>query len=144
MKYKEEIIIRQSRGRVIELFDNPENMKEWQPDLVSFKQMSGMAGYEGAKSKLIYKIGKREVEMIETVTKRDLPDEFAGSYETKGVLNTVRNNFEAMGADSTKWIVETEFKFSGLMNVFAWLMPGTFKKQTRDFMRSFKEFAEMS
>ena len=80
MKYELQITIELPRKRVIELFDNTDNLKKWQDGLQSFTPISGEVGKEGAKSKLEYKMGKREVEMIETITKRNLPEEFHGTY----------------------------------------------------------------
>jgi len=85
MKYTTEIEINKPIDRVIELFDNPENMKYWYPGFVSFESLVGEIGKEGAKSKIKYKIGEREIEMIQTITKRNLPGEFCGTYETKGL-----------------------------------------------------------
>ena len=36
MKYQNEIEINLPLNRVIELFDNPDNLKRWQPGLESF------------------------------------------------------------------------------------------------------------
>jgi hypothetical protein len=116
-------------------------MAKWQEGFISFEHVSGNAGEEGAKSKLKYKMGKREVEMIETIIKRRLPDEFNGSYEAKGVFNIVENKFIDNG-DSTKWIVNNEFQFKGFMKLIAFFMPGAFKKQTLKFMNDFKNFTE--
>ena len=55
------------REKVIELFDNPDNMKHWQLGLVSFENISGTPGEVGTKSRLKYKMGKRDVEMVETI-----------------------------------------------------------------------------
>jgi hypothetical protein len=89
MKYTTEVEINQPVQKVVELFDNPDNMKEWMEGLQSFETISGTPGHEGSKAKFIYKMGKREIEMIETITKRNLPKEFTGTYEAKGVFNTV-------------------------------------------------------
>ena len=91
MKYTVEIEINKPVDRVIELFDNPDNMDKWMEGLQSFEPISGVPGQPGATSKLKFKMGKREIEMIETVTVRNLPDEFSGNYEGKGFFNTVRN-----------------------------------------------------
>lgn len=142
MKYTLDIEIDLPRAKVVELFDNPDNLKKWQLDLVSFEHLSGDPGQVGAKSKLLHKMGKREVEMIETVTSRNLPDEFSGTYEAKGVWNLVENRFVEVDENKTKWILDTEFKCSGFMRIMALLMPGMFKKQSFKFMQQFKEFAE--
>ena len=71
MKYTLSTTINLPRSKVIELFDNPDNMSKWQPELQSFEHISGEPGEPGAKSRLKYKMGKREVEMIETITARN-------------------------------------------------------------------------
>jgi uncharacterized protein YndB with AHSA1/START domain len=142
MKYEHEITIDLPRERVIELFDNPDNMRHWQPGLVSFEHLSGEPGTPGAKSLLKYDMGKRKIEMVETVTKRNLPQEFSGTYETKGVWNQVENFFEEVDQNTTRWRSVNEFRCSGFMKLMTWLMPGAFKKQSLTFMNDFKKFAE--
>lgn len=141
MKYSNEIEINLPRKKVIELFDNPDNMAKWQEGFVSFEPLSGKPGKEGSTAKLKYKMGKREVEMVETITKRNLPDEFHGTYEAKNVYNEVNNIFIDQG-DSTKWVSDNVFQFSGFMKLFAFFMPGAFKKQSLKYMKDFKSFAE--
>jgi carbon monoxide dehydrogenase subunit G len=144
MKYTLDIEINLPREKVIELFDNPDNHKHWQPGLISYEHLSGNAGQPGAKTRLIYKMGKREVEMIETVTVRNLPEEFSGTYEAKGVWNSMKNTFTETENGTTIYTAETEFKMKGFMKLMAAIMPGAFKKQTFKYMKLFKEFAEGS
>ncbi len=143
MKYSHSIIIELPRNRVIELFDNPDNLAKWQPGLLKFEHLSGEPGAVGSKSRLLYKMGKRETEMIETITLNELPDCFHGTYEAHGVWNLQENFFESTAEDFTKWTSSTEFKFKSFaMKLIGWLMPGAFKKQSYKFMVYFKEFAE--
>ena len=142
MKYTVEIDIDLPRDRVIELFDSTENMKHWQEGLVSAEHLSGTPGEVGAKMKLKYKMGKREVEMVETITKRNLPDEFAGTYDAKGVHNIVDNTFIEISESKTKWVAYQEFQMKGMMKIIAFIMPGAFKKQSMKYMKDFKAFAE--
>lgn len=142
MNYKVDITIDLPRSKVIELFDNPDNMKKWQPELVSFEAISGDPGQPGAKSRLLYKMGKRDIEMIETVTSNNLPDEMAGTYETKGVYNVISNRFIELDEQKTKWISENEFQFTGFMKLMGFFMKSAFPKQTLKIMNQFKTFAE--
>ncbi|MFN0276860.1 MAG: SRPBCC family protein [Chitinophagales bacterium] len=145
MKYTSEIEINKPRETVVALFDNPDNMKEWMPGLISFEALSGTPGQKGAKSKLKFDMNGRKIEMIETITVRNLPDEFSGTYEAKGVWNSVSNRFIALSADKTKWVIENEFKFSGfMMKLIGFLMPGAFKKTSMKYLELFKAFAERS
>lgn len=142
MQYECETVINLPRARVIELFDDPDNLSKWQPGLQSFEHISGELGQTGAQSRLVYDENGRTIEMIETISTRNLPDEFSATYEAKGVHNWVSNHFYEIEPDKTRWVMETEFKFSGMMRVMALFMRGAFPKQTRKMMDNFKQFAE--
>ena len=143
MKYSLEIEINQPIDKVIALFDNPDYLKHWQPGFKGMEPVSGEPGQPGAKTKLRYLMGKREVEMIQTITARDLPKEFSATFETNGVLNIQKNLFKSMGPDRTKWISDSEFQFSNFgFKLMGWLMPGAFKKQSKIYLEAFKKFAE--
>jgi uncharacterized membrane protein len=126
MKYQKEIEINKPIDDVIGMFDNPENMGKWMEGLQSFEHISGAPGQPGAKSRLRFKMGTREVEMIETINVRNLPDEFTGTYEAKGVWNKVSSKFVPLSDTKTKYISEQEFKFQGFMKCIAFIMPGAF------------------
>ena len=87
-------------------------------------------------------MGNREIEMIETITRRNLPEEFSGTYDAKGVHNIISNKFIELGPNKTKYLTESEFQFKGFMKLMGWLMPGAFKKQSQKFLEDFKAFAE--
>ena len=145
MKYTNEIEINKPIDKVIELFDNADNLSKWMEGLQSFEHISGTPGQVGAKSKLKFKVRNREMELIETVTVRNLPKEFSGTYEAangKGALNIVRNEFVKLSPSKTKYISESEFQFKGFMVVVAALMKGAFKKQSLKYITNFKKFAE--
>ncbi len=142
MQFTCEITIDLPRQRVIELFDNPDNMQKWQPGLGTFEHLSGTPGQPGAKSRLVYEMDGRRLEMIETITVRNLPDEFSGTYEAKGVDNIVKNYFFEDGPSRTRWVTENEFRFSGYMRLIAPFISGSIKKQSTTYLQRFKEFAE--
>lgn len=142
MKYSQEIIIRLPREEVISKMEKPENFKLWQKGFISYKHVSGSPGKEGSRSKLVCIINGREIEMIETIIKSNLPKELHTTYETKGLYNIQKNYFEEESGTSTRWVSYSEFQFSGFMKLIGKLMPGTFKKQSLQFMKDFKAFAE--
>lgn len=143
MKYTIETIIELPRNEVVKKMDNTDNMKHWQRGLISAEHISGTPGEVGAKMKLSYKMGKRELEMIETVSKRNFPEEFHGTYDAKGMHNIQQNYFEETPEGHTKWISKSEFlPTSFILRIMTLLMPGAFKKQTKAYMNDFKNFAE--
>lgn len=142
MKYKSEIEINSPLEKVVELFDNPDNMCQWMEGLLSFEPLSGEPGQPGAKARLKFLMGKREIEMIETITLRNLPAEFTGTYEANGVFNIVKNSFSPLPDNRTLYETEQEFRFSGFMKIIAFLMPGAFRKQSVKYLEAFKHFVE--
>lgn len=144
MKYSNEVLIDLPIKEVIELFDSEENLFKWQPELLSFEHLSGEKGEVGAKSKMTYKMGKREIDMIETIMVMNLPKEFSATYEAKGVWNEMKNYFEEIDDQTTRWRSDSYFKFSGFMKLIGLLMPGSFKKQSQKSLEQFKAFAEGS
>ena len=142
MKFHIEITVNISLDKLIELFENPNNLKKWQPNLISFEHLSGEIGQEGAKSRIHYNMIVKKIVMEETIIKRNLPDEFVILYDSDGVSNTVTSNFKEIGENQTRWIMHNNFKFSGIMKYAAMALKGVFRKQTEMTMARFKKFAE--
>ncbi len=142
MKFKVEIEINAPLEQVVNLFDNTDNMYKWMEGLQSFEPISGIPGQEGAKSRLVFKNGNQEIELIETITKRNLPSEFTGTYETKGMVSTVKNSFVKLADNKTKYTSDNEFQMKGFMKLIGMLFPGLFKKQSMKYLIDFKKFVE--
>jgi hypothetical protein len=84
----------------------------------------------------------KKIVMKETILKRNLPEEFVLLYESDGVSNTVTNNFKQLADGKTRWIMQNNFKFAGIMKYAAMALKGVFRKQTEQTMERFKKFAE--
>ncbi len=142
MKYSTEVIIDLQRAKVLELFDDTENMYQWQEGLKSIKAISGIPGQEGARSFMIYESRKGELEVTETITKRDLPEEYHVVYKSRGVTNEILNHFSEPEANKTLWRIINVFRFRGLMALMAPFMKTAFMNNTLLNMERFKSFAE--
>ena len=142
MKYSIELIINKSRAEVWKKFDNAENLYKWMPTLKEFNHESGEAGQPGAKSRLKFLEGKRDIEMIETIVKRNEPEEFSGTYEMKGTRNLVENSFSDLEDNKTKWQLDSEFEFSGIYKILSPFFKSTIVKRTKSDMNRFKDFVE--
>lgn len=142
MKYSVEVDINLAREEVIKLFDSTENLYKWQKGLVSFDPISGEPGKVGAKSKMVFEMGKKDMVLTETITHRNLPHEFHSTYDANGVHNIQENYFEVIDGSTTRWRSECEFQFKGFRAFLFPLMKGMFKKQSRSYLEDFKAFAE--
>jgi hypothetical protein len=72
-----------------------------------------------------------------------MPHEFHVMYETKGMQNIQENYFEETPEGYTKWTSINEFILSSFnLRMMTILMPKAFKKQTKQYLQDFKNFAE--
>ncbi|MFD6138908.1 SRPBCC family protein [Promicromonospora sp. NPDC060271] len=60
----------------------------------------------------------------------------------KGMWNAARERFTETGPQTTLWVSENEYRFSGLLRLLAPFMRGVFRKQSQQHMQDFKAFAE--
>lgn len=141
--YTVSVNIRRPRHEVIELFNSSDNLFKWQTGLVSFEHISGEPGEVGARSLLVYDTGKHRIELTETITKVALPDEFDGTYEWDGGMNTLVNRFIIVDENTTRWESTCSYEFQKLfMKLMGTFLPGMFKKQNMSFLNNFKAFCE--
>ena len=144
MKYQCEVIIKAPRDRVVELFDNPDHLHEWQDGFQNFEHLSGNVGQPGAKSKMTYINNGKEMIITETISVNALPEEFSGTYEFEQGANTMSNHFYSVDASTTRYVSITEYYEinSIMMRIMIKLFPSMFKNQTQKWMNQFKEFVE--
>lgn len=144
MKHKAEIIIDAPRDRVWAVFDNPDNMRRWQPTLESVEHKSGMPGQSGAVAELRYRENGREIVMTETISERREPDFLAGIYESDFGSNIVVNQFEAVDDRTTRWTMWCNFRFHGFMKLMALFMGPKIRRRVNADLQRFKHLAEKS
>lgn len=142
MKYDTEISVDKPIEEVMDLFKNPDYLECWQRGLKSTKLLKGVSGEKGAKRKLEINLEGREITMIETITKSDLPHHWHAKYTSQGLVSFQYNYFEAVNENETYWKTTSEFKFSGFMRIVGKVLPGLFKRRSETVMKDFKAFAE--
>lgn len=130
--------------KTVELFNNVDHLKEWQDGFISYTHLSGEVGKTGGKSRLEYKQGRNHIVLTETILENNLPKELKALYEHKHMVNTMSNQFSSSEPNKTTYTAYIEYtKFIGFMpKLFAFLVPGMFKKQTQKWLDQFKSFAE--
>jgi hypothetical protein len=153
MKYTVSIEIALPRERVAQLLADPRHLSKWLRGLVLHEPLSGRHGHAGTISRVVMQMGQQMIECTETITRREpmdlheIPSESVVHFEReivgKGMWSAVRDRLTETGPETTLWVSENEYRFSGLlMRVVGLLMPGAFRKQSRQHMQDFKAFAE--
>jgi hypothetical protein len=153
MRYTVSIEIAQPLERVAQLLADPAQLPKWLRGLVVHEPIDGMHGQVGTRSRVVLQMGQQTMECIETITRRepvDLHEIPSGSvvvFEREivggGMWSSARERLTEAGPQATLWQSENEYRFDGLMmRIVALLMPGAFRKQSRQHMQDFKAFAE--
>ena len=142
MKYSVSVEIDQPIDTVVSLFNSAENLYEWQEGLKSLEHLGGKPGEPGAQTRMHFKLGKREIVLVETIVENNLPHSFIANYDAGTVKSTSSVRFEKISENLTRYTTDEEFHFKGFMKLMGWLMPGAFKKQTLKNLTAFKNFAE--
>jgi hypothetical protein len=121
--------------------------------VVLHEPLSGVYGQVGTKSRVVMQMGQQKFEGIETITRREPADlrgipkghvvHFEREIVAEGMWSAQRDQLTEAGPDTTLWVSESEYRFSGLlMRLVGLLMPGAFRRQSQQHMQDFKAFAE--
>jgi len=143
MKYTCSVEINAPIEKVVALWDDESNFKEWQDGFQSIEHLGNTAHVKGAKAKIIID-GSQRIELLETIISNNLPEEKKALYEHIHMTNTQTSRFKAIDENRTLYISEVEYtKFNGFMiKLMAKLFPGKFKQQSQKWMNQFKTFVE--
>ncbi|MFF3015622.1 SRPBCC family protein [Streptomyces sp. NPDC057939] len=153
LKYTVSIEIALPREKAVQLLADPAHLPNWLRGLVLHEPLSGQHGQLGTKSRVVMEMGGRRVECTETITRREPADlrevaktrtvHFDREIVGEGMWSAVRDRLTEAGPATTLWESENEYRFSSLlMKLMGLLMPGAFRKQSRQHMQDFKAFAE--
>ncbi len=144
MKFNGSIEINKPQSIVAEFFADPNYLKEYQDGFQTKRLISGRAGQAGAVSKMIYKYGKHDMELTETITLNKLPDTFEARYHHVHMDNTMKCTFIPVNENKTRYEYEFEYtRINWVMpKLLAILFPGMYRKQGEKWIRQFKEFVE--
>ncbi|WP_346137355.1 SRPBCC family protein [Lentzea roselyniae] len=153
MRYTVSMEIALPRERVVQLLSDPEHLPKWLRGLVLHEPLSGVHGQVGTKSRVVMQMGQQKFEGTETITRREPVDlqgiategvvHFEREIVGKGMWSAVRDRLTETSQETTLWVSENEYRFSGvLMRLAGLLMPGAFRKQSLQHMQDFKAFAE--
>ncbi len=144
MKFKGSIEIDKPQEVVALFFINPDYLGEYQEGFLRKELVSGNVGEKGAISKMYYAMGKREMELTETVIANNLPNVFEGHYHHKHMDNTMKCTFTALEPNKTLYESEIEYtRINWVMpRLMAILFPGMYKKPAQRWLNNFKAFVE--
>lgn len=143
MPYQHSIIVKIPLADFIKVYRDRETFKDWHPHLIEVEQLSGRLDAFGSKLKLTYQMGRRKLEMIETIDKNELPHTFYATYYTEGLDLKQENTFRETTEGYTHWTQLNELlPLNFTTRFYTWFFKSTFKKQSKMYMKNLKRFIE--
>ena len=153
MKYTVSIEIARPLEKVAELLADSALLPKWLRGLVLHEPLNGLHGQVGTESRVVMQMGQESIEATETITRREpnnlqeIPKgsvvEFDREIVSKGMWSAARERLTEAGPETTLWVSENEYRFTGLpMRLIVLFVRGAFRKQSRQHMQDFKAFAE--
>lgn len=143
MKYTTKVTIDLPLQLVIKKLTNHNNMKHWMRNLISYQVLNGTPYQKDCQTELVFKQGKGQLRMVETIISNNLPHALALRYKANGIYNEQTYTFTSIDDQSCIWQSDTLFKFkSPMLKVLAFIFPSSFKKQSQQYANDFKRFAE--
>jgi hypothetical protein len=132
-------------GKVIELFTDKANFKEWKKGFVSYEHISGTPGEVGAVTKLVTRQGT----MYDQIIAKNLPFEIIETYEHKRgnkttMVHKAVNKFVRITDNTTLVEVNTEIieVHGALLKLILKLMAKAGERYSQQQLNQFKVFAE--
>lgn len=123
-------------------FDDAAQLRRWQPALLRVEQLDGTPGQVGARARLTYREGGRDIVLIETVEERHAPTRYRCRYETALMESWIDNQFIGEAPGVTRWRVVQTTRFRGLMWLLGPLTRPITVRKFREDMARFKALAE--
>src|SRR5690606_34128402 len=125
------------------------HIPKWLRGVVLHEPLNGLHGQVGTRSRVVMEMGQQKFEATETITRREPADlssipkgsvvHFEREIVGEGMWNAARERLSEASPNTTLWVSENEYRFSGLlMRLVGLLMPGTFRKQSLQHMQDFK------
>lgn len=144
MKISGSIEISKPRDIVVHYFADPKYLGNYQDGFIKKELISGENGKEGAVSKMYYRYGKRDMELIETITLNQLPKRFEATYIHKQMENTMVCRFTELNNTLTQYEYDVHYtRINWFMPKFmAVFFPFVYRKQIEKWMNQFKAFVE--
>jgi len=100
MKYTNSIEIDLPRETVAQLLADPARIPKWLRGVVLHEPLSGIHGQLGTKSRVVMQSGKREIELTETITRRE-PADLHGIPMRSSFTSAARSSARVCGAPCT-------------------------------------------
>jgi len=140
MEYTVETTIQKPLQEVLEQYHQSSNYMKWMPGIKSYKNTKGTQREEGSKSVYEFTMNGRDFTIEETIIKNE-GTAIIAKYVSNGTLNTQTTKFIPIDENTTRYKVQESFELKGFMKLIGFLMPSSFKKQTKEFVEAFRYFA---
>ena len=143
MKYTIEVDIDAPVQAVAAVAAQPAEWKNWLEGLNEYEHLSGEDGKAGARYRLVFQTGKREMGFTAEILQSELPELMRMQMDACNLLATSTTRIRAVATGQTRYSSEQDFAFKGVFNkIIGFVLQREFKAQTRRHLANFKRLVE--
>lgn len=140
--YTAEVSVNKSIEEVFKAFNNPENTKNWIPEIKTFEAITENHGKTGSLYKIVVQNQDQEITMTEKVMAYVPNEKVTLFFDAENMLKTNDYNFSEKNGVTTITLNATCQSESYIMACMFPYFKGTFKEQDQTYLNNFKKFVE--
>ena len=141
-KYTAQVSINKPITEVFEVFNNPENSKNWIPEIKFFEVINNNPGKIGSMYKIVIDNKGSDINMTEKVLAYVPNQKITLLFNAENMLKTDDYLFTEKGNTTTLTLRASCQSETYLMACIFPYFKGTFKKQDQAYLTNFKKFIE--
>lgn len=142
MQLSLEMILKRPAADVWRAFDDPVNLKVWQPSLVAYEPLSGPPGEIGSTARLTFHERGFTVAVVQTVTLRRPPHEFAAIFDHAQGRGMMAHQFFDLADGSTRWVAGITVQLKGMLRLLAGAFRGQAERRIHEDAARFRAALE--
>ena len=142
MRHRNEITIAASQQAVWRVFDDPDATQHWQPTLKSHTLIAGEPGEVGCVYELVFDNDGRDIKAVATLTEKQPYEIMASTTDSDTSFSTMRNRFQRIDDNHTRWFFDIEYRFKGLYKLVAFFLRKSMRVRADAEMQNFKTLVE--
>ena len=140
--YTTEVAINKPLKEVFVVFEDPQTLKKWLPEVKSIEPIEVKEGKVGSSYKMIVENEGQEMVMIEKIIAYIPNEKMTFEFDSDQMLKTDDFNFTSDGT-TTKMVQHSTVKSkSYMMSCLFPYFKGTFTNMSQDYMNRFKKLVE--
>lgn len=136
------VMIKRPLVEVWAVFDDPDELLEWQDSLVGYERVEGEPGEIGSVSRQIIERSGGETDLTVTLVDRRPPEFSKSQYEGLRLPFTISNTFTAIDGGSTEWHAVLDVRLNLMQKALGPVLKNSLEDLAEQNAENFRRYVE--